>query len=217
MSFRANIRQHLPLYLVMDLSGSHGRSALEIAREALAGGVTLVQLREKQEPIPLVLEQGKPLRALCREYGVPFVVNDRVDLALLLEADGVHVGQDDIPGALVRRLLGEQAIVGVSASSLAEADIAAEQGADYMGIGAIYATATKADAGDAVGAELVAAVRRRYDGMPLVGIGGITSANALPVIGSGADGVAVVSAITKAASPREAAAELLSVVRQARG
>lgn len=217
MSFRANIRQHLPLYLVMDLSGSHGRSALEIAREALAGGVTLVQLREKQAPIPLVLEQGKLLRALCREYGVPFVVNDRVDLALLLEADGVHVGQDDIPGALVRRLLGEQAIVGVSASSLAEADIAAEQGADYMGIGAIYATATKADAGDAVGAELVAAVRRRYEGMPLVGIGGITSANALPVIGSGADGVAVVSAITKAASPREAAAELLSVVRQARG
>ncbi|MCZ8511373.1 thiamine phosphate synthase [Paenibacillus filicis] len=215
--FRNNLRPHLAVYFVMDLQEIQGRSALETARAALEGGITMLQLREKKAPIPQVLEQGRAIRGLCREYGVPFVVNDRVDLALLLDADGIHVGQDDIPGRLVRKLVGEQMFIGISASSPEEARVAMTEGADYLGVGAIYATRTKGDAGAPIGTSLIESIRSERPDMPMVGIGGIDRTNLEPVIRSGADGVAVVSAIAAQADPKQAAAELREAVRRAAG
>lgn len=209
--FRNQIKLHLPVYLVMGLEGYGSRTALEIAKEALEGGVTLLQLREKEAPLREVLRQGKLLRELCRSYKVPFVVNDRVDVAILLEADGVHVGQDDIPGLEARKLLGEDKIVGISAGTMEEAEWAVSQGADYLGVGAVYATSTKKDAGEAIGTGLIRQISERWS-IPMVGIGGIQHDNAVQVIQAGADGVAVVSAITRATNPREAALEFAKKV-----
>ncbi|OXM85904.1 thiamine phosphate synthase [Paenibacillus rigui] len=209
--FRKNIHSYMPLYLVLGLHEQEGRSALEIAREAIAGGVTFVQLREKNAPLRQVLEQGIQLRELCRNHGIPFVVNDRVDVAILLDADGVHVGQDDLPGLEARKLLGDDKIVGISAGTLEEAEWAMEQGADYLGVGAIYATFTKQDAGAAIGTDLLREVKGRWN-IPVVGIGGITRGNAPEVMAAGADGIAVVSAITKQSNPQIAASELRGIV-----
>lgn len=203
------LARQLQLYLVMDLKGHAGRTALQIAEEAIAGGVTMVQLREKSMPLRQALEEARQLRELCREKGVPFIVNDRVDIAMLLDADGVHVGQDDMPAIEVRKLFPGK-IVGVSAGSPEEARWALEQAPDYLGIGPVYATATKADAGEAIGLELISALAAD-PGIPLVGIGGIHSGNASQVIGAGADGVAVVSAITRSSDPREAASQLYGI------
>ncbi|WP_248926498.1 thiamine phosphate synthase [Paenibacillus hamazuiensis] len=211
---RQRIRQYLPLYLVMGLEGNGRLSAVEVAREALEGGVTLLQLREKNEPMHKVLEQGRQIRDLCRKYHVPFIVNDRIDVSLLLDADGVHVGQDDIPGSDARKLLGPGKIIGISAGNLEEAEYAIAQGADYLGVGAIYATMSKSDAGDPVGTGLLWHIRQRWN-VPMVGIGGITHENAHHVISGGADGIAVVSAITKQMSPRSSASLLYQTVKEA--
>ncbi|TVY06759.1 thiamine phosphate synthase [Paenibacillus cremeus] len=211
--FRTQVRDRLPVYLVTDLSDYEGRSALEIVREALEGGVTIVQLREKKAQLRQVLQEGAAIRQLCREYGVPFVVNDRVDLAMLLEADGVHVGQDDLPGSEARKLLGNEAIIGVSAGTMEEAEWAMAQGADYLGVGAIYSTLTKGDAGAPIGTGLLEQIHERWPHIGMVGIGGIQAANAVQVIEAGADGVAVVSAITKHSHPRESAQQLAETVQ----
>lgn len=205
------IRQALRLYLVMSLEGYAGRSALEIARDAIEGGVTLIQLRDKKAPLREVLSVGMQIRELCRERGVPFVVNDRVDAALLLDADGVHVGQDDIPASYARKLMGPGKIIGVSAGTAEEASWAVSEGADYLGVGPIYVTGTKKDAGDAIGTALIAQLKERYD-LPLVGIGGIHKDNAAPVIQAGADGIAVVSAITRQADPKAASIALYTSI-----
>ncbi|TDF96797.1 thiamine phosphate synthase [Paenibacillus piri] len=198
----------------MGLEDAGGRTALEIAVEAIAGGVTMIQLRDKQAPLRQVLEQGARLRDLCRGHGVAFIVNDRVDVAVLLDADGVHVGQDDIPGAEARRLLGSGKLVGISAGTMEEAEWAMANRADYLGVGPVYATATKQDAGEAIGTDLIGAITDRWK-IPVVGIGGIGADNAAPVIKAGAAGVAVVSAITRQANPMQAARQLADVVRQA--
>lgn len=208
---RDQIKRLLPVYLVMGLEGSSGRTALEIAQEALDGGVTLLQLREKDAPLKEVLRQGAQLRELCRKRGVPFIVNDRVDVAVLLDADGVHVGQDDIPGLEARKLLGDGKIVGISAGTMEEAEWAVSQGADYLGVGPVYATSTKQDAGDAIGTSLISRIAERWS-VPMVGIGGIQLDNAAQVVLAGADGVAVVSAIARSASPSEAASALYETV-----
>ncbi|UUZ86777.1 thiamine phosphate synthase [Paenibacillus sp. P26] len=186
--------------------------AVATAQAALEGGITILQLREKKAPIPEVLEKGRMIRDLCRKHQVPFIVNDRVDLALLLDADGVHVGQDDIPGRLVRSLVGEDKIVGISAGSMEEAERAVSEGADYLGVGAVYTTLTKGDAGEPIGTGLITEIKEKWPGLPLVGIGGIQASNAGPVIQSGGDGVAVVSAIAKRPDPQQAAAALLQIV-----
>lgn len=211
--YREGIVNHLPVYLVMGLDNYGNRTALDIAREALEGGVTLFQLREKKAPLKQVLEQGALLRDLCHQYGVPFLVNDRVDVAILLDADGVHVGQDDIPGLEVRKLLGDNKIIGISAGSMEEAEWAMSQSPDYLGIGPIYATSTKQDAGDAIGTTLIREIANRWP-VPMVGIGGIQDNNAASVIQAGAHGVAVVSAITKNSKPEDAAARLKQLVLQ---
>ncbi|CAG7622401.1 thiamine phosphate synthase [Paenibacillus allorhizosphaerae] len=207
--FKDQLRDLLPLYLVTDLAEYEGKSALHTVREALRGGVTMVQLREKKAQLRDTLKAGAALRELCREYGVPFIVNDRVDVAMLLEADGVHVGQDDLPAREARKLLGDDKIIGVSAGTMEEAEWAMEQGADYLGVGAVYATLTKGDAGAPIGTGLIAQIKDRWPHVCMVGIGGIQPHNSYEVIAAGADGVAVVSAITRQADPKQAAETLL--------
>lgn len=209
--YRDRIADHLPVYLVMGIVHNGDRTALDIAREALEGGVTIFQLREKEAPLKQVLEQGAQLRELCRQYGVPFLVNDRIDVAILLDADGVHVGQDDIPGLQARKLLGENKIVGISAGTMEEAEWAMAQNPDYLGVGPVYATSTKQDAGEAIGTSLIQQIADRWS-IPMVGIGGIHNDNTAKVIQAGAKGVAVVSAITKHSQPRTAAAALKQTV-----
>lgn len=211
---RDQIIKDLQLYLVMGLEGYEHLTALQLAREAIAGGVTMIQLREKNAPLRQVLTQGAQLRELCRELGVPFFVNDRVDVAILLDADGVHVGQDDIPGMAARKLLGDDKIIGISAGTIEEAEWAMENGADYLGVGPIYSTATKQDAGEAIGTALISAISQRWT-VPVVGIGGINTENAAVIIEAGAHGVAVVSAITKQHKPLLAAQTLARTVQTA--
>jgi thiamine-phosphate pyrophosphorylase len=208
---RHRIQQYLSVYLVMGLDGNGGRSALETAAAALEGGITMLQLREKNAPLSRILDEGRQIRELCRRYHVPFLVNDRVDVALLLDADGVHVGQDDLPGTAARQLLGDQRIVGISAGTDEEAEKAMSEGADYLGVGSIYATRSKKDAGEPIGTSLISRIKAKWD-VPVVGIGGIDQDNAAEVIGAGADGVAVISAIVGQNDPREAAARLRNAV-----
>lgn len=202
-----NWNKRLGVYLVMGIGDVNGQSALAIARAAIAGGVDVIQLREKKAPLRDIIETGRKLRELCREHGVLFIVNDRVDVALLLEADGVHVGQDDLPASETRRLVGDDMFIGVSASSMEEARWALAEGADYLGVGAIYATNSKSDAGEPVTPQLIADIRA-ITSVPLVGIGGITADNCTEVMEHGADGVAVISAIVGASDPQAAATEL---------
>jgi thiamine-phosphate pyrophosphorylase len=210
------ITKALSVYLVMGIHGIHGQSAIQIAELALKGGVTMLQLREKNADIREILEAGKALKQLCKEHEVPFIINDRVDLAMVLGADGVHVGQTDLPANEVRRLMGPNAVIGVSAGNRFEANRAMSEGADYLGVGSIFATSTKTDAGAPVGIRWVREVRRMTNDVPIVGIGGITADNAAEVILAGANGVAVVSAILNQADPYAAAKELSQKVQQAK-
>jgi thiamine-phosphate pyrophosphorylase len=212
--FRERISSYLSVYLVMGLEGYGDRSALQIAQEALAGGATMIQLREKNAPLKQVLEQGSQLKALCSEYKVPFLINDRVDVALLLDADGVHVGQDDIPGLAARGLLGADKIIGISAGTMEEAEWAVSNGADYLGVGPVYATSTKQDAGNAIGFELIREISGRWP-LPIVGIGGIGLTNAQEVVRAGAQGVAVVSAVCRHEQPQMAAQLLFKSIQEA--
>jgi thiamine-phosphate pyrophosphorylase len=194
---------------------ARGRSHLEIAEAAIRGGATAVQLRMKDAPAGAVLETARRIAARCREAGAAFIVNDRVDVALASGSDGVHVGQDDLPAAAARALLGAAPFLGVSAATAGEARAAARDGADYLGVGAIYATVTKADAGDAVGLARLREVAASCD-LPVVGIGGITVGNAAAVIRAGAAGVAVITAVTMAEDMAEATRLLRQEVDRAR-
>jgi len=142
----------LALYLVTDRQATRGRTLEHVVEAALRGGVSIVQLREKQASTREMVSIGNKLRALTRQFGVPLLVNDRIDVAQAIAADGVHLGQDDMPADLARRILGPEAIIGVSAGNIEEAKLAMECGAaDYLGVGPVYLTKTKSDAGDAIG------------------------------------------------------------------
>jgi len=197
------------VYLVTEQALSQGRTTLEIVEAAIEGGVDVVQLREKRQNVRDRYELGGELRELTREAGVPLIVNDRVDLAAAVDADGVHVGAEDLPVAVAREQLGEGAVVGRSVASPAEAHDAERAGADYLGVGSVYHTDSKATAPDrtGIGLEGVRAIREATD-LPIVGIGGITAENAAEVVTAGADGVAVISAITAADDPTEATRRL---------
>jgi len=205
----------LGLYLVTDERLSRGRATAEIVRAAIRGGIDVVQLRGKDLPAREQLAIGRELRAITREAGVLLIVNDRVDLALALDADGVHVGQDDLPAEIARQLVGPDRIVGVSAATIAEALAARDAGADYLGVGAIYGTATKLDAGAATGTALLGTIAGAID-LPLIGIGGINATNVADVIAAGAAGAAVVSAIVAADDPEAAARDLQRRIAAAR-
>jgi len=202
------------VYLVTQASLSAGRTTDELVADAIAGGVGVVQLREKDRSARERYELGQELRELTREAGVTFIVNDRVDLAQALDADGVHLGDDDLSVSVARDLLGDDALIGRSVSTVEDAREAAAAGADYLGVGAVFATGSKDDIDDdehAVGTDRVAAIADAVD-IPFVGIGGITAENATEVVQAGADGVAVITAITRADDPAAATANLVDAV-----
>ena len=181
------------IYLVTDEACLHGRPLLECVEEALAAGVTLVQYRAKAEDGGVLYAEACKLKELCDKYNVPLIINDRLDIALAVGAAGVHLGQDDLPCAVARRLLGEDFIIGVSAHNPAEAVQAVSEGADYLGCGAVFGTATKHDVAK-LGLENLRAIRKAV-AVPMVGIGGITADNYAEVLATGADGAAIVSGI----------------------
>lgn len=189
-----------------------GTTPLEVVDAVLRAGVQSIQFREKHLPMPDQVAAAARMRAMCRQAGALFLVNDRVDLAQAVEADGVHLGQEDLPPALARRILGPDAVIGRSCSTVEEARAANREEVDYIGAGPIYPTGSKADAGEPLGLgvleEIVHSVR-----LPVVGIGGIHVENAAAVIRTGACGVSVISAVVHAANPGEAAAQLLRKVR----
>ena len=197
----------LSLYLVTDRQLSRGRPIGEIVSRAIAGGVTTVQLREKDTPTGEFLDLALRVRTITRESGVTFIVNDRLDIALASEADGVHIGKDDMPADVARWLIGPDRILGVTAADAEEALAAIEVGADYIGCNAVFATPTKTDTGTPLGIAGLEELVRSID-VPVVAIGGIDAANAAEVLATGAVGIAVVSAIVAADDPEEAAREL---------
>jgi thiamine-phosphate diphosphorylase len=201
---RESASSRLLLHLVTDRSLSRGRSLVEVVAEAVAGGVTCVQLREKCCSTREFLQEALALKELLQSWRVPLIINDRVDIALAVAADGVHLGQTDMPISHARRLLGQNCLIGISAESVADAIEAEQQGADYIGISPVFSTPTKTDTAPALGLEGVRRIRELVR-IPLVGIGGINQTNARQVLAAGADGVAVVSAIMAAESPQLAA------------
>lgn len=181
------------IYLVTDESCLQGRALVDCVREALEGGVTLVQYRAKTASSAEMYSEALQLKALCDSYKVPLIINDRLDIAMAVGAAGVHLGQDDLPCAAARRILGEEYLIGVSAHNPAEARAALESGADYLGCGAVFGTATKADV-KKLGTDGLAAICKAK-GLPVVGIGGVTADNYREVRAAGADGAAIVSGI----------------------
>ena len=201
-------------YLVTQENLSAGRTTPAVVEAAIAGGVDAVQVREKHTSARDRLALARTLRDVTAAADLPLIVNDRVDVALAAGADGVHLGDDDLPIAVAREQLGEDAIVGRSVSSVAEAEEAAEAGADYLGVGAIFSTDSKDvdDENQEVGLDTVRAIDEAVD-IPFVGIGGVTRENATDVARAGADGVAVISAITNADDPEAATRALGDAVR----
>lgn len=181
------------IYLVTDDGCLQGRELLDCVREALEGGVTLVQYRAKTASSAEMYDEALQLKALCDSFNVPLIINDRLDIAMAVGAAGVHLGQDDLPCAAARRILGEDYIIGVSAHNPAEARAALLCGADYLGCGAVFGTATKADV-KKLGTDGLAAICKAK-GLPVVGIGGVTADNYREVRAAGADGAAIVSGI----------------------
>jgi thiamine-phosphate diphosphorylase len=197
-----------------------GRSHADVARAALAGGARAVQLRDKGMCVRELLATAQELREMCAKADALLVVNDRLDVALAAQAAGVHLGPEDLPVASARRaLLGwerRRFVIGASVSTVEEAKQAVADGADYLGVGSIFATDTKPDAGEAVGLQRIAEIRRVVS-LPLVAVGGITSDNIAEVIRAGADGAAVVSAVSRADDMEAAARRLAAIIEESRG
>ncbi|MFC6824639.1 thiamine phosphate synthase [Halopelagius fulvigenes] len=204
-------------YLVTQTNLSGDRSTADVVRAAIAGGVDAVQLREKHATARERYELARELRRITAEAGVLFVVNDRVDIAVAADADGVHLGDDDLPISVARDQLGPEGVVGRSVSTVEGARNAEAAGADYLGVGAVFSTSSKdVDDDEAeIGTETVAAIADAVD-VPVVGIGGITPENAADVAAAGADGVAVISAIAGSDDPEEATRRLATAVREGR-
>lgn len=203
------------LYLVTDRSLSSGRSNLDIVKSAVEGGVTVVQLREKSAGTREFLHEALSVADYCRKNNVSLIINDRIDIALAVSADGVHLGQDDMPIEYARRIVGKEMIIGISVFNETEAVAAQTAGADYLGVSPLYTTPTKPELTKAVGLEGLARIRQAV-AVPLVAIGSIKSHNAADAIKAGADGIAVVSAIVSDPDPKQAASDLVTVIRKAR-
>ncbi len=207
-----DFERHLEVYFITD--SGFGLSHVELAEMVLKAGVKIIQFREKKMSTREMLENARKIRKLTEDYGAIFIVNDRLDIALASDADGVHVGQDDMPAEVVREIAGD-IILGVSVRNVREALEAERSGANYLGAGPVFTTTTKDDAGDAIGtnelAEIVRAVR-----IPVVAIGGINHSNASLALKTGCAGIAVISAIAASDDPRKSAEELLKIVREVR-
>ena len=205
----------LTLYLIVGSEAVGGRSVEDVAEAAVAGGVTLVQLREKAASTRAFIAHARALKVRLAPRGVPLIINDRVDVALAADADGVHLGQDDMPPDAARKLLGAGPLLGLSVGDLPEVPDVDPALVDYVGLGSVYPTTTKPDAGAAIGLERLRSLRAALS-LPAVAIGGIDAANAADVICCGVQGVAVVSAICGAADPEAAARDLRRAVEAAR-
>jgi thiamine-phosphate pyrophosphorylase len=199
------------LYLVTDRSLSRGRTTLDVVRQAVAGGVTCVQLREKHCSTREFINQARALQPLLKDQRIPLIINDRLDVALAVGADGIHLGQQDMALADARKIVGQTMVIGISAESVADAIRAEQQGADYIGVSPVFATPTKTDTAEALGLEGIQKIRRAV-AIPIVGIGGVNQRSAAAVLGAGADGIAVVSAIVSADDPKQAAADLKKII-----
>jgi thiamine-phosphate pyrophosphorylase len=206
----------LRLNAIVDPERAGGRDLIELARLSAQGGATLVQLRDKRSETRRMIERARAIKAALAPLGIPFVVNDRVDVALAARADGVHVGPDDMAPEDARALLGPDAIIGVSIKSVAAAQAAPVGVFDYAGVGGVYATLSKQQDNPPIGPEglarIAAVLRGRTPNIPVVGIAGIDAGNAAAVIAAGADGVAVISALSLAPDPQAAAGALREVV-----
>jgi len=196
------------LYLITDRHQTRDRSLLAVVEEALAGGVRAVQLREKDLAARQLLELATAMRQLTRRFGAQLLINDRVDIALAADADGVHLGEAGIPADVARQLLGPARMVGVSCHDLPGARVAQERGADFITFGPVYATPSKAAFGEPVGVRLLAEAVCNLR-IPVFALGGITAERVAEVLRSGAAGIALISSIISATSPQEAARELL--------
>lgn len=199
------------LYLVTDRGLARGRTTLEILTAAVRGGATVVQLREKDCSTRDFIDQGLSIKKFLSAQGIPLIINDRIDVAQAVKANGVHLGQTDMPLEMAKSILGDSMIIGISAESLKDAIEAEKGGADYLGVSPIYATPTKTDTAPPLGLEGLREIRNAVR-LPLVGIGGLNRDNAAEVVRNGADGVAVVSAIVAADDPEVAARELKDVI-----
>jgi thiamine-phosphate pyrophosphorylase len=206
----------LRLNAIVDPERAGGHDLADLARLCAQGGATLVQLRDKVSETRAMVEEARAIKAALTPFRVPFVVNDRIDVALAAKADGVHLGPDDMAIEDARALLGRDAIVGLSIKSVAEADAAPLDLIDYVGSGGVYVTLSKEQKNPPIGpqglARIVAALHRRAANMPVVGIAGIDASNAAEVIGAGADGVAVISALSQSPDPAGAARSLRDIV-----
>ncbi len=210
------MRVDLRLNAIVDPERAGGHNLVDLARHVAAGGATLVQLRDKRSDTRAMVEAARAIKAALVPFAVPFVVNDRIDVALAALADGVHVGPDDMTIEDARRLLGQNAIIGLSIKTVAEAEAAPVALIDYAGIGGIYTTLSKQQNSAPIGtggfSRVAAILRQRAPQLPLCGIAGIDSGNAGEVIAAGADGVAVISALSLSPDPAAAARRLREVV-----
>ncbi len=202
------------LHVLTDRKTSRGRSHLQIAEAAIAGGADVLQLRDKEASSARLYQEALQLRKLTRDAQVPFIVNDRLDIALAVDADGVHVGQSDLPASVVRRIVGPDKILGVSVATVEEALQAEKDGADYLGVGPVFeARGTKPDTCEPMGLECIARIRRHCR-LPIVAIGGIDAENARKVREAGADAAAVISAIVSADDISQATRRLKRILEE---
>ena len=209
---RNKLAKSLLLYAVTDRHWLNGRTLYDVVRESLEGGVTFLQLREKNLDEVQFYEEAVKLQKLAGEYGVPFVINDNVDIALRMNADGVHVGQHDMEAGDVRTLIGPDRILGVSAQTVEQAVLAEKRGADYLGVGAVFPTGSKDDADD-VSHDTLKAICDAVS-IPVVAIDGITRENTAQLAGSGICGIAVISAIYAQPDILRAASELKMITEK---
>ena len=209
---KSRLEKSLLLYAVTDRHWLDGRTLYDVVRDSLDGGVTFLQLREKELDDETFLEEAVKLQEMAREYNVPFVINDNVDIAVKMDADGVHVGQSDMEAGNVRALIGPDKILGVSAQTVEQALLAQEKGADYLGVGAVFPTGSKDDA-DEVSFETLKEICDAVS-IPVVAIGGITYENTPELKGSGICGIAVISAIYAQSDIKEASEQLKAVTQQ---
>lgn len=205
-------KKSMLLYAVTDRGWLGEKTLAMQVEEALIGGATIIQLREKDMSEEQFLLEAMEIKTLCKQYNVPFIINDNVDIAVACDADGVHVGQYDMEAGNVRKKIGADKIIGVSAQTVEQAVLAEKNGADYLGVGAVFSTSTKLDA-DTVSFDILKAICKAVS-IPVVAIGGIYSHNILKLSGTGIDGVAVVSAIFAQENIEHAAKELLSLSKK---